>query len=172
MSSGRSTPRAVTIPGRTHPLAGGFRGAGAYRLLRNSYPWRCTDVAPHTRNSCWKPWRRVPPSCFRFHRGTRFSKGDAHQLVHAQLTHRAVRNVSCHLAFQHGTLGNHAVLDISPYGNEQFARHRHNPDAAQAPTAATKPPLIPVRQGARGLVAQPGPGELDHQPARAYYPRA
>ena len=46
--------------------------------------------------------------------GTRFSNGDAHQLVHAPLTHRAVRNVSRHLAFHHGTLGNHAVLDISP----------------------------------------------------------
>jgi hypothetical protein len=54
-----------------------------------------------------------------------------------------------------------AQLQVLPKGDQEFARQGHNADAANATAAVCKTVLIPVAQGAVGLVTEPGPGDLN-----------
>src|SRR5271157_2769661 len=67
---------------------------------------------------------------------------------------------SCRL--EHGALGNDALGDIAPQGDEEFAGQRHDGDAADSSLAGADPRLKPAAQRRSRLVAQPEPGKLNH----------
>jgi hypothetical protein len=55
---------------------------------------------------------------------------------------------------EHGALGDDALCDIAPQGDEGFAGQRHECDAADASLAGTDPRLKPAAQHRVRLLAQ------------------
>src|SRR5215472_4378920 len=68
-------------------------------------------------------------------------------------------------AFQLCPLGDHAVLDVAPQGNQQPPRQGHDADAPHALAPGRKALGEPGTECAARLIAQPVPGELHQQRA-------
>ena len=68
---------------------------------------------------------------------------------------------------EHGALGNDALGDIAPQGDEQFAGQRHDGDPADLSLPGADPRLKPAAQRRVRLVTQPEPSQLDHGLAQA-----
>src|ERR1700683_2017305 len=81
--------------------------------------------------------------------------------VGAGLSHRS----SCRL--EHGALGNDALGDITPQGDEEFAGQRDDGDPADASLRGADPRMKPEAQRRVRLVTQPEPGKLNHRLAQA-----
>lgn len=64
-----------------------------------------------------------------------------------------------------GSFGHFAGLQVPPQGDEQFASERDDSDPSKAATPAAEALLVPERQPALGLEAQPAPSDLDRQMA-------
>jgi hypothetical protein len=67
--------------------------------------------------------------------------------------------------FQDGSFGKRTGLDVAPQGDEKLAGEGHNPDLAGPGATAREALVVPMGEGAVGLVAEPAPGDLDGQAA-------
>lgn len=65
------------------------------------------------------------------------------------------------LRFDHRPFGNDPVPQISPQGDQQLARQRHNPNPSQPTAAGTKPLLVPAAQLAFRLESQSTPSNFN-----------
>src|SRR5213593_1195954 len=77
----------------------------------------------------------------------------------------AVGRVGPALGFEHGALGHDARLEIPPERNQQLAGEGDDPDPPHATAPVPEAGMVPARQGALRLPAQPRPRDLDrHRP--------
>src|SRR6516225_6355936 len=82
------------------------------------------------------------------------------KLLLVGLSHRSGR-------LEHDALGNDALSDIAPQGDEQFAGQRDDGDPADPSLRGADPRPKPAAQRRVRLVTQPEPGKLDHGFAQA-----
>src|SRR6516225_8934834 len=82
------------------------------------------------------------------------------KLLLVGLSHRSGR-------LEHDALGNDALSDIAPQGDEQFAGQRDDGDPADPSLRGADPRPKPAAQRRVRLVTQPKPGKLDHGLAQA-----
>src|SRR5580765_6777400 len=64
-----------------------------------------------------------------------------------------------------------AGFEVTPEGNQQLARQRHDADLAGPLAVVSETPFIPLAERAAGLPAQPVPGQFDQQPTHVLISR-
>jgi hypothetical protein len=106
-----------------------------------------------------KSFSGAAPSILRFPIGRPASQpGRSHQLAEHKPRHRVPSG-----RFQLGTFRQRAFFHIAPQRNQQFSSQRYNANSSHPAAAFGKALAIPAAQLAVGLVAQPGPGDLNSQ---------
>lgn len=65
------------------------------------------------------------------------------------------------LRFHRCALRNDAGIEVAPERDQEFSREGDDADLAQPTRAVPKPALIPLRQRAVGLIAEPPPRDVD-----------
>ena len=135
------------------------RGSTSIRVGRDAPRGRAVPITRDTRYVRAQPFGARPLLNGRCPAG-RSSGGDPFQ-------RRARRTSSVStgpaLGFEHGTLRQHARLEVPPECDQELAGDCHNADAALPRATGGEARPVPARQRARRLATDPAPGELDRQ---------
>lgn len=102
---------------------------------------------------------RCTPSNYRLHSATRRPSG--HITLQPPECRTTYHLASCR--FELGSVGDDAVLQVTPQCNHQTPGERNDRDAARAATGAGALHALvkPLRQRTAGLISQPAPSHLD-----------